>query len=173
MKEAKQYGWESSKPTCSHEFIQPKIVSILKRLCREDKTILDVGCGNGAICGSLAALGFKVAGAEYDRQGFEIASRSYPEIKFYNVGVYDSSEEIRKDYPAGFDCVISTEVIEHLFSPQYLPLFCQRTFEKKWIFNIEYTLSWFFKKLGSFHSQSLGCTSHSSTGRRAYQILES
>ena len=63
---------------------------------------------------------FDVAGAEYDRKGCEIACAVYPDILFHNIG-YDSPEAVFQGQK--FDCVVSTEVIEHLFAPQWLPKF--------------------------------------------------
>jgi len=124
MNIADRYGWTTAKPTCAFAFLAPCVLKILRRLGAS--SVLDVGCGNGALCGTLKEEGFNVVGVEYDQEGCEIARRTYPGIRFYNIGVYDSPEQIMKDYPEGFDCVVSTEVVEHLFSPRFLPIFAAR-----------------------------------------------
>jgi 2-polyprenyl-3-methyl-5-hydroxy-6-metoxy-1,4-benzoquinol methylase len=121
---AKNYGWESEDAPRSCNFIAPKVIQILRKL--GVSTVLDVGCGNGALCGLLQREGFSVAGAEYDKAGCELAKKTYPNITFYHVGVYDSPGAILQSAKDPFDCVVATEVIEHLFSPQFLPTFASQ-----------------------------------------------
>ncbi|MBR9867914.1 MAG: class I SAM-dependent methyltransferase [Oceanospirillales bacterium] len=117
------YGWTSSDAKDSHDYITPEILKTV-RLLKSNK-ILDVGCGNGALCSFLQNEGHQVVGVEYDEQGYQIASNSYKNITFYNYGVQDDpSEIIAKE--GLFDVVVSTEVIEHLFSPHYLPQFSSK-----------------------------------------------
>lgn len=117
----KEYGWKSTERPKSCSFIAPTVIKILKKI--GVSSVLDVGCGNGVLCGMLKREGFEVTGAEYDKAGCDLARRANPNILFHNVGVYDSPTEILKSAKKSFDCVVSTEVIEHLFSPQYLPIF--------------------------------------------------
>lgn len=114
------YGWTSQEAPCSCSFVVPKVLELLKHL--KCHSVLDVGCGNGVLCGALKKNGFDVAGAESDLQGCEVARMAYPNISFFNVGVYDSPASIIASKGL-YDCVVSTEVVEHLFSPQYLPIF--------------------------------------------------
>jgi len=117
----RNYGWKGTKPPCSCAFVALKVLDILKKL--GVSSAIDIGCGNGALCGMLKKNAIDVSGAEYDAEGCRLAQQAYPGIKIYNIGVYDSPAPIQKDKSDGFDCVISTEVVEHLFSPQYLPIF--------------------------------------------------
>lgn len=116
----KNYGWDTEKPAYSTGYIAPRIKEILKSLSA--KRVVDLGCGNGSLCAELAALGYQMVGVEYDAQGVAIAKQSYPGIPFYNFGVQDDPKLLlAQEKP--FDVVVSTEVIEHLFSPHLLPQF--------------------------------------------------
>jgi len=116
------YGWHSGADAYSCSYISPNILSLLKKY--NIKRVLDIGSGNGALCSFLHQHGFDVVGIEYDKEGFNLSRTLYPDIRFYNCGVQDSPTLILSS-EAPFDAVISTEVIEHLFSPHQLPLFAK------------------------------------------------
>jgi hypothetical protein len=69
-----RYGWKSEGAPCSCGFVAPKVARILKRPgCQ---SVLDVGAGNGALCGMLHAKGFSMTGAEVDNEGCDIAGKA-------------------------------------------------------------------------------------------------
>lgn len=84
------------------------------------KRVADLGAGNGGLCAQLAVKRYEVVGIEQDRNGVDIASRTYPNARFYQFGVHDDPAELL-EAEAVFDAVVSTEVIEHLYSPRLLP----------------------------------------------------
>ena len=86
-------------------------------------SILDVGCGNGAMCGVLAAAGFRVEGCDPSEEGIHFARLAHPSVSFHLSDLYDESTGFEE---ASFDTVISTEVIEHLFAPRALPRFAAK-----------------------------------------------
>lgn len=118
------YGWKSAKPPCSCTFVTPCVMKVLGQL--GVKRVLDVGCGNGALCGKLHLAGYDVMGTDADKDGCALAQNEYPHIRFFNVGVYDPPGHILEGSQTKFDCVVSTEVIEHLFCPGKLPQFASQ-----------------------------------------------
>jgi 2-polyprenyl-3-methyl-5-hydroxy-6-metoxy-1,4-benzoquinol methylase len=114
------YGWSSTEGPLSCDYISPKILSILRDL--DVQRVVDIGAGNGSLCADIHRAGYQVVGVEYDQQGVEIARRSHPEVPFYNIGVQDDPAILRQQQEL-FDVAVSTEVIEHLFTPQLLPIF--------------------------------------------------
>jgi len=116
------YGWTNSDGLNSGNYITPIVLQILKS--HRAKRVADLGSGNGALCARLRSLGFDVVGVEQDRNGFEIASEHYSDIKFYNYGVQDDPKKLLEQEEL-FDAVISTEVIEHLYSPHLLPVYAR------------------------------------------------
>jgi len=117
------YGWTKTEGPESCGYIAPRILDLLAGL--QAKRVLDIGSGNGSLCKSLQDAGLEPVGMEFDKGGIEISRRLYPEIRFYNYGVEDDPGELRR-FEAEFDAVVSTEVIEHLFSPHLLPRFAAR-----------------------------------------------
>ena len=114
------YGWSATEDSHTRDCLAPEILEILKTL--QVRRVMDLGCGNGALCATLSASGYEVVGVEYDAKGVELSKENYPAIPFYRFGVQDDPQELlRQEKP--FDAVVSTEVIEHLFSPHLLPGF--------------------------------------------------
>lgn len=108
------YGWTAELPA-SAGYLE-KVILRVARQC-DAKTVLDAGCGNGALVSSLTEAGFLAQGVDGDRGGIEIAKSKYPNISF-SVGHFT-------DEPASqFDFVFSTEVIEHLYAPRELIGYC-------------------------------------------------
>jgi 2-polyprenyl-3-methyl-5-hydroxy-6-metoxy-1,4-benzoquinol methylase len=114
------YGWKSDRAPCSCSYVVPAIVDLLERL--GVRRVLDLGAGNGALCSVIGRTGRDVVGMEYDKNGVAIAKALFPSIHFYNYGVQDDPRELMA-VESSFDAVVSTEVIEHLFSPHLLPIF--------------------------------------------------
>ncbi|MDH5325942.1 MAG: class I SAM-dependent methyltransferase [Gammaproteobacteria bacterium] len=123
----KEYGWKSCQGPHSCAYIVPRILEILQTTSAG--RVLDLGAGNGVLCSHVASSGYKIVGVEYDSQGVEIAKKAYPSIPFYNYGIQDDPSELLR-FEKPFDVVVSTEVIEHLFSPHLLPQYAAGVLEK-------------------------------------------
>ena len=123
-----EYGWKSDEAPCSCGYIFPKILSIMKQL--GVKRVVDLGSGNGRLCSRLSRAGLQVAGVEYDRDGFDIARRAHPMLNFYNHGLQDDPALLLAKEES-FDAVVSTEVVEHLFSPHLLPIYARAVLKEK------------------------------------------
>jgi 2-polyprenyl-3-methyl-5-hydroxy-6-metoxy-1,4-benzoquinol methylase len=94
-------------------------------LCAElrARRVVDIGCGNGALCRELASRGYKVAGCEPSAESLRFAQRAAPELVFHALGVDDDPSAIGAE---SFDVAIATEVIEHLVRPVSLPRFAKQ-----------------------------------------------
>lgn len=117
------YGWEQADGPESCGYIAPRIVKILQSL--NAKRVVDIGAGNGALCRLLTKSGMTPVGIEYDARGVEIARQALPTVRFYQAGVQDDPIPIIQA-EGQFEVAVSTEVIEHLFSPHLLPQFAAR-----------------------------------------------
>jgi 2-polyprenyl-3-methyl-5-hydroxy-6-metoxy-1,4-benzoquinol methylase len=87
------------------------------------KTLLDIGCGNGAFTAALARRGAQVVGVDVSPTGIALARQEHPGIEWDVRSAYD---DLRSRFGREFDFVVSLEVIEHLFDPR---LFLNRAWE--------------------------------------------
>jgi 2-polyprenyl-3-methyl-5-hydroxy-6-metoxy-1,4-benzoquinol methylase len=117
-----EYGWGTDAEPESCGYIAPKLLELLKNY--KIHRVCDLGSGNGALVGELQRTGYSVVGVEYAADGVSIAQTKYPEVHFYNLGVQDDPLLVR-NVEGVFDAVVSTEVVEHLFSPHQLPEFAR------------------------------------------------
>ena len=117
------YGWQDEGGLQSSGYIAPAVVATVTGLGAH--RVCDIGAGNGHLCSLLAQAGLTVAGVEYDPHGVDIARQAHPSIPFFCMGVQDDPSPVLEACGA-FDVVVSTEVIEHLYSPHHLPIFASK-----------------------------------------------
>ena len=96
-------------------FAQP-LARILNQ--HRSQSLLDIGCGDGALCRFARTAVPIVAGMEPAVQGFKNAQGAGGDIDYRNLGVYDPPPT---EWMGRFDMIISTEVVEHLYDPNALP----------------------------------------------------
>lgn len=110
------YGWTDSKHTSAHEYLLQPVRDILRERLRSGASIVDMGCGNGAVSGALAAEGYATCGFDASADGIEIARATWPSLRWVEASVSD--ERLAGSVGSGFDAAISIEVIEHLYLPR-------------------------------------------------------
>lgn len=116
------YGWNSAKASGSASYLYPPIVQYVQD--HRPRAILDLGCGNGHLATVLAGLGQRIVAVDADEAGIVLAKAASPGIDFrcLNVGDCPPADFVAEP----FDCIISTEVVEHLFFPGQLFDFAKR-----------------------------------------------
>lgn len=109
------YGWDHDVPH-THAYLTGSLLRLLEQGSSPGDQILDVGCGNGALCGLLNRRGFQVVGVDPSASGIAAARQSFPTIPFHQAAA--TTEEIGVLALPPFDVVISTEVVEHCYAPR-------------------------------------------------------
>ena len=113
MRTSTGFHYVSEKPGYAQAYLQPEI---LRRLGAKKSRVLDIGCGNGAMAAGLSQQGHEVWGCDWDQAGVDLANRRQTG-RFVQ---WDLNRPVEEFPFSGFEAVISTEVIEHLFYPRKL-----------------------------------------------------
>ena len=113
--EYREFGYPDAQPAHTAAYLLPAIEKLWPR-SQGPLRILDIGCGNGYIAGRYLAQGHRVVGIDLSPEGIELARKSYPAGRFELMEADDKLLEKLGEAP--FDVVISTEVVEHLYSPR-------------------------------------------------------
>jgi 2-polyprenyl-3-methyl-5-hydroxy-6-metoxy-1,4-benzoquinol methylase len=117
------YGYSNPDPGHMHSLIAPQLFKAIGDFPRGTR-VLDVGCGNGFICGEFLKRGCSVVGLDLSDEGVEIARRAYAQARFEVLAADDNMLLKLGEEP--FDVVISTEVVEHLYAPRVYARGCYR-----------------------------------------------
>ena len=111
----KDYGFTDAGASHMHARFMPHVVTLASEL-DGTRRVLDVGCGNGFTCGEFLKRGWTVVGIDLSESGIAQARSAYPRARFESFPANDTILENLQAEP--FDVVVSTEVVEHLYSPR-------------------------------------------------------
>ena len=98
--------WNADKYTQDFSFVHEygnEVIGLINR--EEGASVLDLGCGNGALTKKLSELGFKASGLDASPELLQIARKNYPELTFYQG---DATEF---ELPGKVDVIFSNAVL--------------------------------------------------------------
>lgn len=118
------YGWSEQTPHTEAYLLAP-----LQQLLREfvppparqvppaqRPTVLDLGCGNGALAEELLSWGYDAIGIDPSVSGIDQARQRLPSIPFHQAPADPAA--LAQLHLTAFDAVVGTEVVEHVYSPR-------------------------------------------------------
>jgi 2-polyprenyl-3-methyl-5-hydroxy-6-metoxy-1,4-benzoquinol methylase len=121
-----EYEYFNASLGVEHQYLIPSVNSSIGDSLHSGATILDLGCGNGAMLATFRDRGWKLYGTDFSESGIRNAGQAFPEITFVQADVGDPQKplpQILENLAGNVDLVLSTEVIEHLYYPkQFLHL---------------------------------------------------
>ncbi|TVS12353.1 MAG: bifunctional 2-polyprenyl-6-hydroxyphenol methylase/3-demethylubiquinol 3-O-methyltransferase UbiG [Wenzhouxiangella sp.] len=107
-----------------HDINGPRVSWIEARAQLEGKAVVDVGCGGGILCESLAERGAEVTGIDMADKPLAIARQHAVErgltIDYRKI----TAEELAAEAGAGFDVVCCLEMLEHVPAPEQTVVAC-------------------------------------------------
>ena len=84
--------WDAAKYTSDFSFVHQYGNSVIGLIdAGENSTILDLGCGNGALSKVLYDKGYIVKGIDASRELLDIAKKDYPDIEFIQADATEFS----------------------------------------------------------------------------------
>lgn len=115
-----KFDWESFKESD----VQGKIAKVIEIIPDDVQSILDVGCGNGAITNALGKT-YKVTGVDRSENALKLVKTRKIQASADNIPFKDNS----------FDMVFSSELLEHLDEKTFSGTIAEfKRLSKKYIF---------------------------------------
>jgi len=93
--------------------VHEHVGEIVRSALPQGASVLDLAAGSGAMCLRLKDIGMRPTGTDLVTENF----RLHGEVDFVTANLND---ELPATLRQGFDCVIATELIEHLENPRHL-----------------------------------------------------
>ena len=116
------YHWTAIQN--NDEYIAQSNIIINEAVDNNYKSILDIGCGDGAISGKIALLltESKIYGFDAEESAINCANIKIKELRLDNIKLNHSLISDAKElyYDKSFDMIFSLDVIEHLPNPKEL-----------------------------------------------------
>ncbi len=110
-RERRAYHWREASlhPIDGWPYTRARMAWVARQ-CATSRTILEIGCGDGALLARLAQGGTTVAGVDVDETAIELATRMFERQGLRGEFFTD----LRAVEHRRFDAVVLAEVIEHL-----------------------------------------------------------
>lgn len=94
------------------------VAGLVKAALPQGAAVLDLAAGSGAMCLRLKDIGMRPIGTDLVPENF----RLHGQVDFFTANLNDPLPEAWRQR---FDCVIATELIEHLENPRHLVRQCR------------------------------------------------
>lgn len=131
------YGFDGSGASHTNNFILDPILDLISNI--ESPKILDIGCGNGWLVDILIQKGYDAYGIDASESGINVAKTRH-QNRFFLQNL--ESKKIPEDLSGiNFNVIVSTEVIEHLYSPLDFVRYCAGIFKNNGVSNGKLILS--------------------------------
>ncbi|HHF7365368.1 TPA: bifunctional 2-polyprenyl-6-hydroxyphenol methylase/3-demethylubiquinol 3-O-methyltransferase UbiG [Legionella bozemanae] len=116
--------WDTEGPLKTlHDINETRLDFIKQHVELTDLKVLDVGCGGGILCESMARSGAKVTGIDAESEAISVA-QEHANINHLKINYLCTSIEAYKD--KSFDVITCMEMLEHVENPELVFEHCRR-----------------------------------------------
>ncbi|HMK84457.1 MAG TPA: bifunctional 2-polyprenyl-6-hydroxyphenol methylase/3-demethylubiquinol 3-O-methyltransferase UbiG [Steroidobacteraceae bacterium] len=113
-----QRWWDPRGPQKPLHDLNPlRLAYVARAVALASSKILDVGCGGGILCESMAGAGARVLGIDLAQPVLEVARLHALEAKVSVEYRAIAAEDLALERPAEFDAVTCMEMLEHVPDP--------------------------------------------------------
>ncbi|KGP63607.1 3-demethylubiquinone-9 3-methyltransferase [Legionella norrlandica] len=118
------YWWDANGPLKTlHDINEARFKFISQHINLQDLRVLDVGCGGGILCETMAKAGAHVTGIDAERETVQVAKEHAQKVHL-DIDYFSSTIE---EYEAqSFDVVTCMEMLEHVQNPELVIQHCKR-----------------------------------------------
>ncbi len=109
-----EYEYSNAHNTYESSYLFDAVVKVLSEAKLTDQRLFELGCGNGYHADQLSKLGYSITAIDNSESGIKTAQAAFPDCEFAVASAYD---DLQQEF-GEFGCVISLEVVEHLFTPR-------------------------------------------------------
>ena len=96
------------------------VLDILKEQGIENRTVLDLGCGDGALTGLLAMEGARVTGIDVEPKAIELAREMFLSHGLKGNFILQETAHFHGIGNSSFDFIVCADVIEHVQHPEII-----------------------------------------------------
>lgn len=104
--------WDANKYSSDFSFVHQYGNSVIDLIDNNCKTVLDLGCGNGALSKAMFDKGYNVTGIDASKELLDIARENYPDIRFIEADATKFSLEQPVD-------VVFSNAVFHWINKEY------------------------------------------------------
>ncbi|HHT0591736.1 TPA: bifunctional 2-polyprenyl-6-hydroxyphenol methylase/3-demethylubiquinol 3-O-methyltransferase UbiG [Legionella anisa] len=116
--------WDTEGPLKTlHDINETRLDFIKQHVELSDLKVLDVGCGGGILCESMARSGAKVTGIDAESEAISVA-QEHANSNHLEINYLCTSIETYKD--KSFDVITCMEMLEHVENPELVFEHCRR-----------------------------------------------
>lgn len=119
-----EHWWDKAGPLKTlHDINQTRLDFIKNQINLTDIRVLDVGCGGGILCESMARCGAHVTGIDAEAEAIRVATEHAKENELI---VHYTCTPIEEYDDSSFDAITCMEMLEHVQRPEQVLQHCKR-----------------------------------------------
>ena len=121
--------WDTEGPLKTlHDINGTRLAFILQHTPLRDLSVLDIGCGGGILCESMAKAGAVVTGIDAESEAIQTAQEH---AKHHNLSIEYLCTPIEDYKGKRYDVITCMEMLEHVENPDMVLKHCKRLLKPK------------------------------------------